>query len=188
MSDQSLRPVTSINRRDLLRLGLAAAGTAAVARIALPGGAQASDGEGSGGRIAVHAAIPGCPEAAKSLVSLEMGPLTVADKPTQIPGGVRELTTGMDWDYRLYGPGAAHWGQATFMFAPSDAGRLELQEWWGRCDGRTVEASASVDGETVRTFNLIDCFPTAFGTNGFDTASSAVHWTLEVRVDRIEMA
>jgi hypothetical protein len=41
--------------------------------------------------------------------------LAAAQPPTPpTPGGkmLREMTTGADWDYRLYGPGAAHWGQA----------------------------------------------------------------------------
>jgi len=44
-------------------------------------------------------------------------------------------------------------------------------------------------GSPVRTFNLIDCFPTSFDLIGVDTANPDVMpWTLEVRVNRIEMA
>jgi hypothetical protein len=48
------------------------------------------------------------------------------------------------------------------------------------------------DGSEARRFNLLDCYPTRFavsplGGTSADTGT-VVHWTLEVRVNRIEMA
>jgi hypothetical protein len=51
--------------------------------------------------------------------------LASAQPPTpQNPGGtmIREMTTGADWEYRVYGPGHAHWGSASFKAQDSGQG------------------------------------------------------------------
>ncbi|MBI3099911.1 MAG: hypothetical protein HYY93_16995 [Planctomycetes bacterium] len=52
---------------------------------------------------------------------------------TDLVFDIRETTTGLDVEYRLYGPGAAHWGSARFTSACVLGGSKELQAWWQEC-------------------------------------------------------
>lgn len=81
-----------------------------------PGGAATSATEGPRGLNAVNVKPPNnSPAAIVSISDQGRAALAAAQPPTPpSPGGqmVREMTTGADWDYRVYGPGHAHWGAA----------------------------------------------------------------------------
>lgn len=90
---------------------------------------------------------------------------------------VREMTTGADWDYRVYGPAATHWGNITIA-SRTDGGSRELQQWWNdAAQGKNIRKSISVillrrDGSEARTYNLMECFPTAYTPFSFDGSTA----------------
>lgn len=57
----------------------------------------------------------------------------------------REMTTGADWDYRLYGPGTSHWGSAKFTSARTLGGSKELHAWWSEAaKGKNIRKNITV--------------------------------------------
>ena len=61
----------------------------------------------------------------------------------------RETTTGLDVEYRLYGPGAAHWGQAKFASACTLGGSKELQSWWQEAaKGKNIRKNLTINLRT----------------------------------------
>lgn len=55
---------------------------------------------------------------------------------------IRETTTGLDVDYRHYGPGQTHWGSASFAGAPGDS---KIQTWFQECaKGKNIRKNISV--------------------------------------------
>ena len=102
--------------------------------------------------------IPGLPQTSKNIREIAIDELTI---------DTREMTTGHDVEYRLYGPGAAHWGSAKFMFACPRGSSQALYAWWSagartRNDRRTVTVSIPKRDKTDgRTYTLIDARPVA---------------------------
>jgi hypothetical protein len=71
-------------------------------------------------------------------------PATVTGE-IELPAG-REMTTGMDVEYRLYGPGQAHWGSAKFTSACTLGGSKELQSWWAEAaKGKNIRKNITVN-------------------------------------------
>lgn len=78
----------------------------------------------------------------------------------------RELQGGND-EYRVYGPGDAHYGSITIR---SRVGKnsTELYQWWlDASQGKNVRKSISVSllneaGEDARRYNFLECFPTQY--------------------------
>lgn len=107
----------------------------------------------------------------------------------------RETTTGVDVEYRVYGPGEAHFGKATFRcrLDKNMKDDTSLGQWWRDCaSGRNIRKSISViclkrDGSPARTFNLIDCFPTAFAPGEIGAGDRLVVERLVLQIGRIEM-
>jgi Elongation factor Tu C-terminal domain len=59
---------------------------------------------------------------------------------------IREMTTGLDVEYRLYGPGKAHWGSAKFTSACTLGGSKELQAWWQEAaKGKNIRKNIAVN-------------------------------------------
>lgn len=108
---------------------------------------------------------------------------------------VRETTTGLDVEYRTYGPGDAHFGKATFRCrvgkdVKDDGG---WRQWWRECEsGRDHRKSISViclkrDGSPARTFNLVDCFPAAYVPGEMAAGDRFMTERLVLQIGRVEM-
>jgi phage tail-like protein len=127
--------------------------------------------------------IPGCASASKNIREIKIDELNI---------DAREMTTGLDVEYRLYGPGTSHWGSASFTSACVLGGSKELQAWWQECaTGKNIRKNITVnlfksDKTPGRSYNLMDCFPTQWSSVNFDTSSTVQTETLSVKVGRIE--
>jgi hypothetical protein len=127
--------------------------------------------------------IPGCADASKNIREIQIDQTTI---------DVREMTTGLDVEYRLYGPGAAHWGQARFTSAITLGGSKELQAWFQEAaKGKNIRKNITVtlfksDKTPGRRYNLFDCFPTQWRED-VDSSGVPVE-TVEVEIGRIEFA
>ena len=102
----------------------------------------------------------------------------------------REMTTGMDVEYRLYGPGPAHWGSASFTSAVTLGASKELQAWFNdAAHGKNIRKNISVtlfksDKTPGRSYNLMDLFPTQWSAVDFDTSSTVQTEILRVILER----
>jgi hypothetical protein len=129
--------------------------------------------------------IPGCADASKNIREIHIDELNV---------DVREMTTGHDVEYRLYGPGHAHWGSASFTSAVTLGASKELQTWFNdAAHGKNIRKNITVtlfksDKTPGRTYTLIDAFPIAWKDNANDTSSSVQTETITVTMDHIEFA
>jgi phage tail-like protein len=100
-------------------------------------------------------------------------------------------------DYVRSQPGQPTYGNITFDIIDHDDSRKMVKGWVKDCyDGKDSRKDITIElfnqsGGTVRTFNLIDCFPTSL--DYLDVGSAGGAGTvgkirLEVRVNRIVMA
>lgn len=127
--------------------------------------------------------IPGCTDHNKNIRSVSIDQ-TLIDK--------RETTTGLDVEYRLFAPGATHWGQAAFTAAATLGGPREYKAWFDECaSGKGIRKNITVtlfksDKTPGRSFNLMDCFPVKYSHGNYDTTSSTAEETITVSVGRIE--
>jgi phage tail-like protein len=106
-------------------------------------------------------------------------------------------TDSGDGKYKTWQPGQPVYGNITFEGVCHPSTFTKIQTWVKDCyDGKEIRKTLTINLRThqqtdpARTFNLVDSFPQAF--NYVDIAAegnagSVIHWTLEVRVDRIEM-
>ena len=82
------------------------------------------------------------------------------------------------------------------LMMPVDGDKIPNVKDWVKevYDGKDVRKDITIEildptGTTLRTFFLPDAMPVRFGIMDVDTGNSEVlHWTLEVRVNRIDMA
>lgn len=105
---------------------------------------------------------------------------------------------GADFRYKVWQPGQPIYGNITFEGVCHDSTFKDVQKWVKECyDGKEIRKTISINLRThqqagaSRTFELHDTFPVAF--NYIDIAAegasgAVMHWTLELRVDRIKMA
>lgn len=127
--------------------------------------------------------IPGCADASKNIRDCQVDQTTI---------DLRETTTGLDVEYRLYAPGATHWGNASFSSAVTLGGSKELKAWYDEAaTGKGIRKNITVtlfksDKTPGRSFNLMDCFPTQYSQGSFDTSSTVQSETLKVKIGRIE--
>lgn len=84
----------------------------------------------------------------------------------------REMTTGADWDYRVSGPGDAHFGSITIRSRTSES--KELYQWWLEASkGKDIRKHISViikkrDGSEARRYNYLECFPVSYMPHSLD--------------------
>lgn len=107
-------------------------------------------------------------------------------------------TDSGDFKYKTYQPGQPVYGNITFEGVCHNSTFDAIRTWVKDCyNGAEIRKDLSINlrehqAETAaRTFNLFACFPVAFNyvdiAGGGDNGA-VMHWTLEVRVNRIEMA
>lgn len=106
-------------------------------------------------------------------------------------------TDSGDFKYKTYQPGQPVYGNITFEGVCHAGTFSKIQSWVKACyDGKDIRKPITINLRqhqqegAVRTFNLVDTFPQRF--NYVDIAAegnagAVIHWTLEVRCDRIEM-
>ncbi len=174
-----------ITRRDALKLGAATAVAGAAMAVVRPTGTEAAPGEARPDAEVrgFGVDIPGAPNASKNIREIAIDELNI---------DVREMTTGLDVEYRIYGPGAAHWGSATFTSAVTLGGSKELHAWWAEAaKGKNIRKNITVtlfksDKSPGRSYTLMDCFPTQWTSVNFDTSSTVQTETLRVKIGRVE--
>jgi phage tail-like protein len=128
--------------------------------------------------------IPGCPDASKNIREIQIDELNI---------DIREMTTGLDVEYRLYGPGTPHFGNASFTSACTLGGSKELHAWFmSASKGKDIRKNITVrlfksDKTAGRGYNLFDCFPIQWSSVNFDTSSTVQTEKITVNVGRIEL-
>lgn len=109
-----------------------------------------------------------------------------------------DCTDSADATYKTYMPGNPSYGNITFEGTCHSGTFPNIKDWvkatYNGEDIRkdiTINLRAHQTEDSARGFNLLSCFPTSFNyiDIGAGGSSGAVRsWTLEVRVNRIEMA
>lgn len=128
--------------------------------------------------------IQGCPVASANVESITVEDLVIDE---------REMTTGADWDYRVYGPGDAHYGTITIR-ARVGKSRNELYQWWlDNSQGKNIRKSITVvlldrSGNEARRFNIFDAFPTRWDPGEYSPSSSVACETVVCKMGRVELA
>ena len=100
-------------------------------------------------------------------------------------------------DYRRFQPGQPTYGNIVFTIIDHDDSRKTVKQWVkDTYEGNDPRKDLTIElfnqaSDTVRTFNLIDCFPTSLdylsvGSGGTEGTVGKIR--LEVRVNRITMA
>jgi phage tail-like protein len=127
--------------------------------------------------------IAGCPVASANVESINVEDLSI---------DVREMTTGADWDYRVYGPGDAHYGSVTIK-SRVGANSKELYQWWLDCSrGSNIRKNISVihlkrDQTEARRFNLIECFPTKWDGGDYSPSSNVACEGVTCKIGKVEL-
>jgi hypothetical protein len=172
-------PSASLDRRDVFKLGLVA-----VAAGLVPASATAENPvppPQSTARVVVD--IPGLPEASRGTFAVEIDPLEIR---VEAHGRQR------DGSFRVFHPGDAHFGYASFTSACTLGGSKELQAWWQEAaKGKNIRKNITVtlfksDKSPGRSYTLMDCFPTQWSSVNFDTSSTVQTETIRVKCGRIE--
>lgn len=104
-------------------------------------------------------------------------------------------TTGSDTSQKTHRPGRPAFGNITLRGAEHTEGVKKIRGWIKDAyDGKDARKDITVEvknqkGEAVRTFNLYRCLPVSYSSIDFNSqgGASTMHWTVEVRVQRIEM-
>ncbi|GIW72540.1 MAG: hypothetical protein KatS3mg102_2082 [Planctomycetota bacterium] len=128
--------------------------------------------------------IDGCPTASANVESITIEDLVVDE---------REMTTGADWDYRVYGPGDAHYGTIRVR-ARVGRNSTELYQWWLDCSqGKNIRKNMSVialkrDGTEARRWNIFECFPITWDPGDFSPTSNVACETIVAKMGRVELA
>lgn len=173
----------TIGRRDLLRLGAAAAAVGGAGALGA-GGLLASAARADTTDDGLRVEIEGAPEASHHALALEIGDLTIDE---------RRLGTGnRTVEQRVYGPGDAHFGSITIRVHQRAGG--ELYQWWLDCSGGSnIRKSISVialkrDGSEARRWNFLECFPVSYSSDNHDAGSNVACETIVCKMGRVELA
>ena len=96
-----------------------------------------------------------------------------------------------DWDYRVYGPGDAHFGDMTLTVA-RDRDSQEIYQWWlDNSRGSTVRKTIKIsvlkrDRSVARSYTFHDCFPVSYKSGNFSPTSNLATLEVVVTVGRVE--
>jgi phage tail-like protein len=128
--------------------------------------------------------IPGASVASKNVESVTIEDLVIDE---------REGTCGANWDYRMYGPGDAHFGSVTIR-ARVGKDSKELYQWWLDCSqGKNIRKNVSVislkrDGSPARRWELAEVFPVRWDAGEYSPSSTVACETIVGRCQRISLA
>lgn len=127
--------------------------------------------------------IPGCADASKNIREIAIDELNI---------DVREMTTGLDVEYKTYQPGKPVYGNVTFTSEVLPGGAKELQAWFQEVSrGKNIRKNITVtlfksDKTPGRSYSLFDCFPTQWSEVDLSAAGGVHTETLRVSIGRIE--
>jgi phage tail-like protein len=127
--------------------------------------------------------VEGCATASANVESITVEDLVIDE---------REMTTGADWDYRVYGPGDAHFGSITIRSRVGKDSK-ELYQWWLDCSqGKNIRKSISVialkrDGSEARRWNIFEAFPTRWDPGEYSPSSNVACETIVAKMQRVEL-
>jgi phage tail-like protein len=127
--------------------------------------------------------VEGCATASANVESITVEDLVIDE---------REMTTGADWDYRVYGPGDAHFGSITIRSRVGKDSK-ELYQWWLDCSqGKNIRKSISVialkrDGSEARRWNIFEAFPTRSDPGEYSPSSNVACETIVAKMQRVEL-
>lgn len=127
--------------------------------------------------------IEGCPVASANVESITMEDLCIDE---------REMTTGADWDYRVYGPGDCFYGNLTVRARVGNDSK-ELYQWWLDCSqGKNIRKSISVilhkrDGSEARRFNILEAFPVRWDPGDYSPSSNVACETIVAKMGYVEL-
>lgn len=136
--------------------------------------------ENGAGKFSVE--IEGSPSASTRVVGVSIEDLVI---------DTYEMTTGADWDYRVYGPGDAHFGDMTLTVA-RDRDSQEIYQWWlDNSRGSTVRKTIKIsvlkrDRSVARSYTFYDCFPVSYKSGNFSPTSNLATLEVVVTVGRVE--
>jgi phage tail-like protein len=128
--------------------------------------------------------IDGCATASANVESITVEDLVIDE---------REMSTGADWDFRVYGPGDAHYGHITVR-ARVGKDSKELYQWWLDCSqGKNIRKNISVislkrDGTEARRWNLFETFPVRWDAGEYSPSSNVAVETIVAKIGRVELA
>lgn len=129
-------------------------------------------------------AIDGAPVASANVESITIEDLVIDE---------REMSTGADLDYRVYGPGDAHYGHITVR-ARVGKSSSELYQWWLDCSqGKNIRKTIAVtalkrDGSDARSWNLIETFPVRWDPGEYSPSSNVAVETIVAKIGYAELA
>jgi phage tail-like protein len=127
--------------------------------------------------------VEGCATASANVESITVEDLVIDE---------REMTTGADWDYRVYGPGDAHFGSITIRSRVGKDSK-EFFTWWSDCSqGKNIRKQISViakkrDGSEARRWNVFDAFPTRWDPGDYSPSSNVACETVVAKMQRVEL-
>jgi len=172
-----------IDRRRLLTWGAGAAALGVwTARAARPAGAQDAPAQHSGA-VSFAVMVSGLGDASKNIREITIDELTV---------DAREVTDTGNVQVRMFRPGSVQYGSVRLTSVVSPGGPHELRAWFQDAQsGKNIRKNITVtlfdaNNSPVRSFNLLDCFPTAYSSVNFDTSSTVQTETITVKMGRVE--
>jgi phage tail-like protein len=187
-AEPTTAPDTGLSRRDLLKIGAAAAvfagGAAAGLRLtnersALAGSAASVDDALVSRNFRVE--IAGLPDVSANCIAVEIEPIVI------------DAVEGDPGVFKTWAPGDAHYGKANLSCVPAP-GPSQLDQWIrDAASGAEVRKNITItlfkhDGSAVRTFNLVDCFPIHYDAGDYSPSSNVLVETITVKIDRVTLA
>lgn len=115
---------------------------------------------------------------------------TLALAPADYPVDLEAARRG---NFRLYGPGTPHFGNARISVVAGSEDARRLHEWFSEASkGKNIRKNITVrlyksDKTAGRGYNLFDCFPTRWDAGEYSPASKVQTETITVNIGRIEL-
>lgn len=114
---------------------------------------------------------------------------------TPIRFGVRDVSTGKDFNYRVYAPGDMQHMEIEMRFLSKDSGtgsNQDIRTWFQSCkDGKNIRSDITVvmndrAGASKRRWNLHECFPVALDYGQLSPDSAMNTTTLKCSVGKMD--
>jgi hypothetical protein len=136
------------------------------------------------GRFEVQ--IQGCETSAKDCVKVRLSPVRF---------GVRDVSTGTNWDYRVYAPGDLQHMECEMSFrALQDHENKDIKQWHADCKiGKNIRKTITIvlhdrAKQPKRHINLQNCFPVSVDYGQYSPESQTNLTTLKVNVGFVEFS
>lgn len=109
---------------------------------------------------------------------------------------VLDVTHGNNWEFRVFKPGATEHMTCTLEFRISDKhNNKDIKDWMNKArqgDKKMHRQTITVNlcsraGQTVKSWSLIDCFPTHYDAGDYTTDSTSTRARLVVHVGRMDL-